>query len=46
MTTINNTPNRAARRRGRRAVAATVLCASMAAGATVVRYECSGRPQR
>jgi len=36
MTTINNTPNRAARRRGRRAVAATVLCASMAAGATAV----------
>ena len=35
MTTITNTPNRAARR-GRRAVAATVLCASMAAGATAV----------
>jgi hypothetical protein len=36
MTTITNTPNRAARRHGRRAVAATVLCASMAAGATAV----------
>jgi len=36
MTTNDYTPNRAARRRGGRAVAATVLCASMAAGATAV----------
>jgi len=35
-TNTNITPNRATRRRGRRAVAMTVLCASFAAGTTAV----------